>query len=159
MGRGGKSPLVKMAEEPDVTEEQIAEYKEAFAMFDKTKDGTIEAAELASVIRTLGQDVTDGEVQEMLKEVDIDGNGSVDFPEFLQMMINKNKTADPEAELTEAFKTFDKDESGFIDAKELGSVMASLGEKMTDEEVAEMIKEADLDADGVISFAEFKQMM
>ncbi|URE18824.1 hypothetical protein MUK42_10363 [Musa troglodytarum] len=66
---------------------------------------------------------------------------------------------DSEDELREAFKVFDKDQNGFISATELRNVMISLGEKLTDEEAAQMIREADLDGDGQVNFEEFVKMM
>ena len=80
------------------------------------------------------------------------GNGTIDFPEFLTMMAKKMKDADSEEELREAFKVFDKDGNGFISAAELRHVMTNLGEKLTDEEVDEMIREADLDGDGQVNY-------
>jgi len=69
---------------------------------------------------------------------------SVDFPEFLSLMARKMKDTDTEEELIEAFKVFDRDGNGFISAAELRHVMCNLGEKLTDEEVDEMIREADV---------------
>ena len=80
------------------------------------------------------------------------GNGTIDFPEFLTMMAKKMKDTDSEEELREAFKVFDKDGNGFISAAELRHVMTNLGEKLTDEEVDEMIREADLDGDGQVNY-------
>lgn len=80
------------------------------------------------------------------------GNGTIDFPEFLTMMARKMKDDDSEEELREAFKVFDKDGSGDISAAELRHVMTSLGEKLTDEEVDEMIREADVDGDGKVNY-------
>ena len=54
---------------------------------------------------------------------------------------------------------FDKDGNGFISAAELRHVMTNLGEKLTDEEVDEMIREADIDGDGQINYEEFVKMM
>jgi calmodulin len=66
---------------------------------------------------------------------------------------------DSEEELKEAFKVFDKDQNGFISAAELRHVMTNLGEKLTDEEVEEMIREADLDGNGEVDYDEFVKMM
>src|SRR5437588_7588003 len=69
------------------------------------------------------------------------------------MMARKMKDTDSEEEIREAFKVFDRDNNGFISAAELRHVMTSIGEKLTDEEVAEMIREADQDGDGKIDCA------
>jgi hypothetical protein len=70
--------------------------------------------------------------------------------EFLTMMARKMKDTDSEEEIREAFKVFDRDNNGFISAAELRHVMTSIGEKLTDDEVDEMIREADQDGDGKI---------
>merc|ERR1712174_62467 len=98
-------------------------------------------------------------LQDMHGEVDADGNGTIDFPEFLTMMARKMKDTDSEEEILEAFKVFDKDGNGFISAAELRHIMTNLGEKLTDEEVDEMIREADIDGDGQINYEEFVKMM
>ena len=97
-----------------LTDEQIAEFKEAFALFDKDGDGTITTKELGTVMRSLGQNPTEAELQDMINEVDADGNGTIDFPEFLNLMARKMQDTDSEEELKEAFKVFDKDGNGFI---------------------------------------------
>ena len=142
-------------------------------------------------MRSLGQNPTEAELQDMISEVcslfevlvklwivfhcaerlkclfflhfppqvDADGNGEIDFPEFLTLMARKMKDTDSEEELLEAFKVFDKDGNGFISSAELMHVMTNLGEKLTDEEVDEMIREADVDGDGQINYEEFVKMM
>ncbi|KAJ3697503.1 hypothetical protein LUZ61_001208 [Rhynchospora tenuis] len=142
-----------------LTHEQIAEFREAFSLFDKDNDGFITKQELATVIRQLGQNPSDEDVQEMIREVDADGNGTVDFPEFLALMEKKLKETDSEDELREAFKVFDKDNNGFISASELRTVLMNLGENISDAEVDEMIKEADANGDGQVDYAEFVKMM
>merc|ERR1712103_5077 len=94
-----------------------------------------------------------------INEVDADGNGTIDFPEFLSLMARKMKDTDTEEELIEAFKVFDRDGNGFISAAELRHIMTKLGEKLTDEEVDEMIREADICGDGQINYEEFVKVM
>ncbi|KAF9343298.1 hypothetical protein BGX34_006951 [Mortierella sp. NVP85] len=95
----------------------------------------------------------------MINEVDADGNGTIDFPEFLTMMARKMKDTDSEDELKAAFKVFDKDGDGLINGDELADVMKSLGENLSEAEVQKMITEADADGDGRINYAEFVQLM
>ncbi|CAN0890581.1 unnamed protein product [Linum grandiflorum] len=161
-----------------LTDDQISEFKEAFSLFDKDGDGSISlplhfsssflvymqsgcitTKELGTVMRSLGQNPTEAELQDMINEVDADGNGTIDFPEFLNLMARKMKDTDSEEELKEAFRVFDKDQNGFISAAELRHVMTNLGEKLTDEEVDEMIREADVDGDGQINYEEFVKVM
>ncbi|KAH9849329.1 hypothetical protein C2E23DRAFT_839743 [Lenzites betulinus] len=150
-------PLHTMADQ--LSEEQISEFKEAFSLFDKDGDGTITTKELGTVMRSLGQNPTEAELQDMINEVDADGNGTIDFPEFLTMMARKMRDTDSEEEIKEAFKVFDKDGNGYISAAELRHVMTNLGEKLSDSEVDEMIREADVDGDGQINYEEFVKMM
>ncbi|KAJ8765432.1 hypothetical protein K2173_013190 [Erythroxylum novogranatense] len=142
-----------------LTQEQIEEFREAFCLFDKDGDGCITVDELATVIRSLDQNPTEEELHDMISEVDADGNGTIEFLEFLDLMAKKMKETDAEEELKEAFKVFDKDQNGYISATELRHVMINLGEKLTDEEVEQMIKEADLDGDGQVNYEEFVKMM
>lgn len=90
-------------------------------------DGTITTNELGTVMRSLGQNPTEAELQDMINEVDADGNGTIDFPEFLTMMARKMRDTDSEEEIKEAFKVFDKDGNGYISAAELRHVMTNLG--------------------------------
>lgn len=142
-----------------LTEEKIQEFKEAFEIFDKDKDGYITIKELSEIMRSLGQLPSETELQDMINEVDVDGNGNIDFKEFLGLMARKMRDTDTEEELIEAFKVFDRDGNGLVSSVELKHVMLSLGEKITDEEVDEMIKEADIDGDGFINYEEFVRMI
>jgi calmodulin len=142
-----------------LSDEEIGEFREAFSLFDKNGDGTISSAELGTVMRSLGQNPTESELQDMINEIDVDGNGTIDFEEFINMMAKKMRESDSEEELREAFRVFDKDGNGFISAAELRHVMTNLGEKLTDDEVDEMIREADLDGDGTVNYEEFVRMM
>lgn len=139
--------------------DQVAEFKEAFNLFDKDGNGYITNKELGTVMRSLGQNPTEAELQDMIEEVDADGNGTIDFQEFLGLMARKMKDAESEEELKEAFRVFDKDQNGLISAAELGHVMTNLGEKLTGAEVDEMVREADVDGDGHINYEEFARVM
>ena len=102
-----------------LTEEQVAEFKEAFSLFDKDGDGTITIKELGTVLRSLGQNPTEAEIQEMVNEIDEDGSGTIEFPEFLKLMAKKMKDTDAEEELVEAFKVFDKEGKGLVTIEEI----------------------------------------
>merc|ERR1712241_235932 len=133
-----------------LSEEQIGEFQDAFAFYDSDHDGIINAHELSLILRSIGQNPTEAELQDMVNEVDKDGTGSLDFPEFLLMMGMKINEQNAEDEIREAFKVFEGDGNGYINRQELPLVMMNLGEPMTTEEIQGMINEADRDGDGQI---------
>ncbi|MGF1924183.1 MAG: EF-hand domain-containing protein [Bacteroidia bacterium] len=143
----------------ELNEEQIVELKEAFSLFDKDGDGIITTKELRSIMRSLGQDLTETDLQDVINGVNVHGNRTVNFPEFLSLIARKMKDTDTEEELIEAFEVFDRDGNGLISAAELRHVMTNLGKKLTEEEVDEIIREADIDGDGGINYEEFVRMI
>merc|ERR1712181_68946 len=135
----------------ELTEEQVADFKEVFSLIDKNADGAITIKELGSTMRSMGQSPTDEELQEMIEEGDSNGNGTIEFSEFL----GKMAYSPSEKEIYNAFRVFDKDGNGFISPAELRYVMTKMGQVITDEEVDQMIQEADLDGDGQVNYREF----
>lgn len=113
----------------ELTDEQIAEFKEAFGLFDKDGDGTMTTKELGTVLKRFLQNPTKAELQDMINEVDDDGNGTIDFGEFLTMMARKMKDTDSDDEIKEALKVFDKDGNRFISA----AMLLTLGIKTCSE--------------------------
>ncbi|KAJ6931193.1 hypothetical protein NC652_014634 [Populus alba x Populus x berolinensis] len=134
-----------------LTEEQIAEFREAFSLIDKDADGFITMEELATIVQSLDRRPTKEEIQDMICDVDLDGNGTLDFEEFLNIMGRKQKENVTE-ELKEAFKVFDRNQDGYISANETS-------DDESGREAEQMIREADVDGDGLVSYEEFARMM
>jgi len=178
----------KYAASQKFNEKQIAEYKEAFALFDKDGDGSISADEIGEVMESCGLDPNQSELDAMIGEVDKDGNGEIEFPEFMAMMEKMVKDSDGENEqgltvaektikrwrkfavvnvlsekqinsFKELFSMFDKDGDGSITSVEVSSVMESLGHKPSAEELDAMIAEFDTDGNGELDFQEFLNIM
>ena len=143
----------------ELTEEQKQEIHEAFDLFDTDGSGTIDAKELKVAMRALGFEPSKDEIKRLISEVDKDGSGTVNYNEFLVMMTTKMSERDSREEMIKAFRLFDDDETGKISFRNLKRVAMELGETITDEELQEMIEEADRDGDGEVSQDEFIRVM
>ena len=144
--------------EEEISPELKKQYQDAFEMFDKDKDGTISAKELANVMETLiGQKPSMDEINSMIKEVDLNSDGKIELEEFITLMMKNNPDSQQEEEVINAFRVFDKEGNGLIQTDELKHIMMTIGDKMTEAET--MIHEADIDDDGVINYEEFVRMM
>ncbi|XP_003388306.1 PREDICTED: caltractin [Amphimedon queenslandica] len=143
----------------ELTEEQKQEIREAFDLFDADGTGTIDAKELKVAMRALGFEPKKEEIKKMISDIDKDGSGTIDFNEFLHMMTSKMSEKDSKEEILKAFRLFDDDETGKISFNNLKRVAKELGEKLTDEELQEMIDEADKDGDGEVNEMEFLRIM
>lgn len=144
----------------DLTEQQLAEVKNAFSLFDKDGDGSITKKELGVALRSIGQNPSESDLNEMISTLDEDGNGTIEFKEFVSIMVSeRTKNATNEEEIKRVFRVFDSDGDGQITAVEIKKAMTALGEKVTDKEVKDMIRQADVDGDGFVNFDEFLRIM
>jgi len=140
-----------------LTSAQIRTYKAAFHRFEK--EGVICGKQLGKVLRHIGQNPSEAEVQEMMGQADKDGTNSLDIIEFLQLMREKHRELVKEDEIADAFSVFDVDGNGYIDRRELALMMRFIGEPVTQEEIDDILDEADTDKNGLIDYAEFANMM
>ncbi|XP_034479572.1 neo-calmodulin [Drosophila innubila] len=133
----------------------LQEVRAAFQVFDPLGTGKITSKQMGVAMRNLGHFPTEAELYDMIDEIDLDGDGEIDFFEFLQMILKRMEGLNKDENLMAAFKLFDRDEDGFISPIELRTVMYNLGERCTEEEFHDMMREIDLDNDGKISYQEF----
>lgn len=109
-----------------LSQREIADLKECFAMFDKDGDGTIDTGELGTVMANLGLKVSPLEIQEMIEQVDTDKNGTIEFDEFCNLMASKLSGTDPNEECHNVFNVIDKDQDGFISLEDLRATAGGL---------------------------------
>ncbi|XP_033829972.1 uncharacterized protein cetn2 [Periophthalmus magnuspinnatus] len=152
-------PRKKTTPKLELTEEHKQEIREAFELFDTDGSGLIDVKDLKVALRAMGFEPKKEEIKKMINEVDKEGTGKITFTDFLAVMTQKMAEKDSKEEILKAFKLFDDDETGKISFKNLKRVAKELGENVTDEELQEMIDEADKDGDGEVSQQEFLRIM
>jgi calcium-binding protein CML len=142
-----------------LSKEQLAELKDIFSRFDRDRDGSVTVLELSSLLRSLGLKPASAEAfEELIGKADENKNGLIEFEEFANLIapeMFKEDVRYSEEEIMALFKAFDRDGNGYITAVELAQSMARLGHTLTVNELADMIREADVDGDGRISYKEF----
>jgi centrin-3 len=146
----GSSNLSKQnrKKRPELTEDQKAEIREAFDLFDSNKTGCVDYRELKVSMRALGFDVKKAEVMELMKKYDRNETGSIQWEDYFEILSEKYLNRDPIEEIIKAFKLFDDEGTGKITLKNLRRVARELGENLSDEELQAMIDEFDKDQDG-----------
>mmetsp|Transcript_22220 Transcript_22220/g.30451 ORF Transcript_22220/g.30451 Transcript_22220/m.30451 type:complete len:193 (+) Transcript_22220:50-628(+) len=154
--RGARGPKPKQG----LDEEAMEEIKEAFNLFDTEGKGNIDVRELKAAFRALGFQVKKSEIRQMFIDMDKDlSSATVGFDEFVEMVTPRMLNRDSREEIMKVFALFDDDNTGAISFKNLKRVATELGENLTDEELQEMVDEADRDGDGVINEEEFYRVM
>nr|XP_041572033.1 centrin-2 isoform X1 [Taeniopygia guttata] len=143
----------------ELPEEQQREIRNAFELFDADGSGSIDVKELKVAMRALGFEPKKEELKKMISDIDKEGTGKISFSDFLAAMSQRMAEKDSKEEILKAFKLFDDDETGKISFQNLKRVAKALGENVTDEELQEMIDEADRDGDGQVSETEFLRIM
>jgi len=125
----------------------------AFNLFDKDGKGTIGKEDLKKLLKDMKVELTDDELKDILNDVDEDGSGKIEFNEFKKFMTREMSEAQ---RLKEIFELFDSDGDGYITIPELKRTLKQCDYDVTDEGVEKIMKEADANKDGKISFDEFK---
>nr|XP_009507559.1 PREDICTED: calmodulin-like protein 4 [Phalacrocorax carbo] len=138
-----------------LSQDQINEFKECFSLYDKKQNGKIKASDLMAVMRCLGASPTPGEVQRHLHLHTIDRNAELDFSTFLNIMYRQMKQEEPEREILTALSMIDRQKRGVISVSELRAKLTRLGEKLSEEEVDDLLKEAKVGPNGTIKYEEF----
>lgn len=152
----------------------VQELLDSFKFFDRDGDGRISKEELGAVVRSLGQKVSDADLEMLMWEVDTNGDGFIDQAEFMDLntrgMVADSSSATDSVQcdasqsaasaMLSAFNVFDVDKNGFISAEELHFVLAGFGDKKVSvDDCRCMIQCVDEDGDQMVNFREFEALM
>ena len=135
------------------------EYKIIYDSYAQGKEGNLSTSELSNILKSINIDASDEEIKDIIKKLELEDKKVINYEEFLSIINSKDKHIDEEEEVLNAFKVFDKDGNGLININELKELMLSIGNNWTEEEINEMLGEADIDMDGFIQYEEFVRTM
>ncbi|ETO36224.1 centrin [Reticulomyxa filosa] len=144
---------------PGVSQDEIAELRETFELFDTQKTGSLEVSELKHAITSISNDRKNKMMQQILDKLDKMNNERIEFEEFLDLMTGKMNENSPKEDIMRVFQLFDHQSKGNIDLEDLKRVAMELGEDMTDEELKEMIEKVDMEGKGYVTADEFYNIM
>ncbi|KAK4264246.1 hypothetical protein QN277_025453 [Acacia crassicarpa] len=156
MNRFKKKALWVIAEYLSIEEVEII--KDMFTLMDSDGDGKVTYEELKAGLRKVGSQLAEPEIKMLMEAADVDGNGVLDYGEFVAVTIHLQRMENDE-HFRNAFKYFDKDESGFIELGELRDALADDSGEIETDVVNDIMREVDTDKDGRISYEEFVAMM
>ncbi|XP_057951540.1 calcium-dependent protein kinase 10-like [Malania oleifera] len=156
MNRFKKKAMRVIAQHLSVEEVEVI--RDMFTLMDTDNDGKVTYEELKAGLRKVGSQLAEPEIKLLMEVADVDGNGVLDYGEFVAVTIHLQRMENDE-HFRRAFVFFDKDGSGYIEMEELQESLADdTGE--TDAEVLnDIMREVDTDKDGRISYEEFVAMM
>jgi calmodulin len=146
---------ITISKKLDIPEDKVAEYKEAFDMFDRNKTGTLSIGDITKIMKNFGYPMTKEEARGMISNVDASGDGEVDFEEFVMLMEKQvhNLSDDP---VLLAFRDFDKNDDGKITNREFKYILTHVGENtFSEEEVEGLFKDCGLKEEDELEYEDF----
>ncbi|XP_067140174.1 calmodulin-like [Centruroides vittatus] len=143
----------------NLSSEQITQLQEAFSLFDKDGTGRLSCTEFGTLIRSLGYNPSEDQLNAIADELSERGIDTIDFSTFLHLINKHMKDTFNKKDILDAFKILDRYGTGFINADELRYILTTQGEKLTNEEVDELFQEVKIDDEGRIVYDEFVKLV
>ncbi|XP_072035022.1 myosin-2 essential light chain-like isoform X2 [Amphiura filiformis] len=144
-----------------LTEDQRHEYGDIFSLFDTKGDSKIDSTQVGDVIRALGQNPTEADIKKISNEMDPKGDKRISFEEFIPQFLAYSKRSTPGTveDFIDGLRVFDRDGNGTISSAELRHVLSALGERLTDDEIDQLMQGGVVDQQGEVNYEEFVKLM
>jgi calmodulin len=133
-------------------------FQNAFNAFDDDRDGKIPTSLLGKLLRAVGYNPYPEEVEDMIEDLESD-RSPLDFKNFYYLLSSHARAAFPEDELVDAFRVFDKKGTGRLPVDTIQRILKSLKQPFTDDQIAELISQADVDGQDTVNYRDFVKVM
>ena len=140
-------------------DDKIKECKIVFDMLDKDKDTKITTKELGDTLRICGAAPSQQELDMMIQVLEENGNSLVSFDKFLEIYEKIINNQDSEEDIINEFKKMDKNGNGTISEKDLRELMSNYGNALNEDEIEDIIQEANVDRNGYINIEKFAKIL
>ena len=147
-----------MSEKKNIPKEVLSEYKEIFDSYDINKNGKIERKEMKIILKKLGKNGIQEEIDEIWRAMNkIESDSTISFDDFKEFInrFNLTKNSMSTDDIINAFQIFDRNHDGTISINEFKHILMDLGQKLSEEEVEEIFQDIDFNEDGKINYREF----
>ena len=131
-------------------------FKNAFDAFDENRNSFIETADLGKLLRAVGFNPTPEEIEDMIEDA---GSTKLDFNSFLYIASRHAREVEPEQELVDAFRVFDKDGTGKLKTDTIRKILRNLKQPFTEDQIAELLGQATIDKQDCIKYKDFVKVM
>lgn len=142
-----------------LSQKQIEEFRECFDLYDKKHHNKIKSSDLVTVMRSLGLSPMTSEVRRHNRNYEKRRHDEIDFETFLSIMHDQISQENPAKEIHTAFRLSDTIKRGFIPAQELRHILTHTGERLTNREVDQMFRAANIQPNGYVKYDEFVRMV
>lgn len=146
-----------MSDETLFSQADRENFKNAFDAFDENRDERVSTDVLGKLLRAVGFNPMPEEVEDMIEDV---GADSLNFNEFMYILYRHAREVDPEAELIDAFRVFDKNGSGYLEKDDIRQILRNLKQPFTDDQISELFEQsADITKNDKIDYKEFVKIL
>ena len=153
------SETVSLEDIDNIDPEQLRDLRDCFDILDTDKNGQITVDEFKYTLTKLNIFLDKEEVQDLIWEYDTDGDNSLDFEEFVQLVAKIDPIIGQDIELNKAFKLFDQNQDGFITRSEVSEALTRFGISASEADVDLLFSTTDHNNDGLINHTEFRNML
>ncbi|XP_068676925.1 calmodulin-like isoform X1 [Montipora foliosa] len=140
-----------------LTSDEIKEYVEVFEVFGQDENGRISTNQLRQAMQLVGLNPTDTQIQNLINEREYDGDGFLEFPDFIKTVEEYKKPGD-KADLIMLFRVFDPENKGYVEAEEIRDALHRLKD-LSKEEIEDLLEDADLKQNRHVYFDEFSRLL